>query len=70
MLLVYQQFHYPSMTTDQLSRDSKSKVMVGLDWKLSEALDHYRFNSPSINRSALLNQIVLEWLIEKGIWEV
>ena len=53
------------MTDSQVN----SKVMVGVDYLLAEALDHYRFNTPSINRSALVNQIVLEWLVEKGLWD-
>ena len=43
--------------------------MVGIDHPLAEALDHYRVDTPSIKRSALVNQIVLEWLTAKGIWK-
>jgi hypothetical protein len=46
--------------------DYPNSVKVSLDWCVVNGLDKWREHCPTINRSALVNQIILEWLRSKN----
>lgn len=45
-------------------------IKVGLDQEIVKGLDRWRDDCPTINRTALVNQIILEWLREKKVQEM
>ena len=49
------------------SSDFEDGVKVEIDAYLVIALDTYRHNCPTINRSALVNTIILDWAQEQRI---
>lgn len=59
----------PTVQPTHMNSDQKDRTMVGLDPCVTHGLDRWRQNCPTINRSALVNQILLEWLNEKDVWE-